>query len=146
MFEWPRKSSLTSTGIRRLWWLCLIFMAYFHNFFTIYVFGVKDPSLTFLLSYNVCLWVTSKIQLNFRFTNFFVFVMVICYSRLVFVHLTFNRPSGVPGDPRATKIAISLKPAEIRCWNFLTFIIHMLTSDWWYCRHVTLLPWRHTWH
>ena len=29
--------------------------------------------------------------------------------------LTFNRPSGVPGDPRATKIAISLKPAEIRC-------------------------------
>ena len=42
MFEWPRKSRLTSgpTRTRRYWWLCLVD---FWNFFTIYVFEVSEP-------------------------------------------------------------------------------------------------------
>ena len=41
MLWWPRKSRSTSGsgGIRRYWWLCSID---FHNFFTIYVFEVKE--------------------------------------------------------------------------------------------------------
>ena len=41
MFGWPRKSRSTSGtgGTRRYWWLCL---KNFWNFFTIYVFEVKE--------------------------------------------------------------------------------------------------------
>ena len=41
MFGWPRKSKSTSgsRGSQRYWWFCLM---YFHNFFTIYVFEVKE--------------------------------------------------------------------------------------------------------
>ena len=40
----------------------------FNKFFTIYVFRSRNPLLTFLLSYHV--WVTSKIQVNFRFERY----------------------------------------------------------------------------
>ena len=41
MFGWPRKSRSISglRGTLRYWWLCLMD---FHNFFSIYVFGVKE--------------------------------------------------------------------------------------------------------
>ena len=41
MFEWPRQSRYTpvSTRTRRYWWLCLV---EFWNFFTIYVFEVRE--------------------------------------------------------------------------------------------------------
>ena len=41
MFGWSRKSRWTSgsTGTRRYWWLCLVD---FWNFFTIYVFEVRE--------------------------------------------------------------------------------------------------------
>ena len=41
MFGWPQKFRSTSglRGTLRYWWLCLMD---FHNFFSIYVFGVKE--------------------------------------------------------------------------------------------------------
>ena len=41
MFRWPRKSRSTSgsRGSQRYWWFCLMD---FHNFFSIYVFDVKE--------------------------------------------------------------------------------------------------------
>ena len=43
MFGWPRKSRSTSGswGSQRYWWFCLM---NFHNFFSIYVFEVKESN------------------------------------------------------------------------------------------------------
>ena len=78
-YELPRKSRSTSSSRvpQRYWWLYLMD---FHNFFTIYVFEVRNPLLTFLLSYDV--WVTSIIQVNFRFERYWWF----CLKFLKFSH------------------------------------------------------------
>ena len=65
-----RKSGSTfgTKGTRRYWWLCLID---FWNFFTIYVFEVKE-SICDIPTGLPCLCddVISKIKVNFRFTRY----------------------------------------------------------------------------
>ena len=64
MFGWSRKSRSSSgfAGAWGYWWLGLID---FRNFFITYVFGSRNPFLA--VSHSYCVWVSSKIQVNFRF-------------------------------------------------------------------------------
>ena len=134
MFGWPRKSRSTSGtgGTWRYWWLCLI---NFWNFFTIYVFEVREfisdiltelpcsgdlenqgqlpvqkvlegtddfvlwiftISSVFIISrsrnslptfsVSCYVWVTSKIQVNFRYKRYSKVLMIVSYRFLKFLH------------------------------------------------------------
>ena len=74
MFEWPRKSMLTSDtgGTQRYWWLWLIDI---WNF-SLFMFSRSgNPLMTFLRSYRIR--VISKIWVNFRFKRFSVVLMIL---------------------------------------------------------------------
>ena len=73
MFRWPRKSRSTSGtgGTRRYWWFCLM---NFQNFLVFMFPRSRNPLLIFLQSYHV--WVTSKIQVNFRFRWYWWFCLM----------------------------------------------------------------------
>ena len=53
----------------------------------------RNPLLTFLLSYHV--WVTSKIQVNFRFNRFSEVLMTVSYKFLKFLHYLCFRGQGI---------------------------------------------------
>ena len=77
MFGRSRKSRSTcgTRGTLMYWWLSLIdFWICFHYLF----FRSRNPLPTFLLSYHV--WVTSKIQVNFRFKRFSEVLMILFHE------------------------------------------------------------------
>ena len=93
MFAWPRKSRSTSgtggTDDSVLW----IF-----EISSIFMFSrSRNPLLAFLLSYHV--WVTSKIQLNFRYRRYSKVLMILSYKFLKFLQYSCFRGQ------------------EIHCWH-----------------------------
>ena len=72
-FRCPRKSKSTSGtgGSWRYCWLCLI---NFWNFLTFYVFEVGE-SISDIPTELLC-WVTSKIQINFRYSRYWWFCLM----------------------------------------------------------------------
>ena len=89
MFGWPRKSRSTSGtgGTRRYWWLCLID---FWNFFTIYVFEVKE-SIADIPTELPCLSdLENPSQLPVREV-----LMILSYKFLKFSHYSCFRGQGI---------------------------------------------------
>ena len=114
MFEWPRKSRSTSgfTDPQGYWWLGLMD---FRNFSFPTFSRSRNPFLAVSRSYYV--WVTSKIQVNFRFYRSSRVLMIGSYgfseissfptfsrsrnpflavSRSYYVWVTFENPSQLP--------------------------------------------------
>ena len=54
---------------------------------------VRNPFLTLLLSYHV--WVTSKIQVNFRYRRYLKVLMILSYTFLEFLHYSCFRGQGI---------------------------------------------------
>ena len=50
----------------------------------LYVFEMRNPFLTLLLSYHAC--VTVKIQINFRYRRYLTALMIVSYEFLKFLH------------------------------------------------------------
>ena len=80
MFEWPRKSKSTS-GLRgtddSVLWIFEIF--------TLFMFSRSgNPLLIFLQSYHV--WVTSKIQVDFRFNTYSEVLVIVSCRISKFLH------------------------------------------------------------
>ena len=60
------------------------------EFMTDFMFlRVRNPFLTLLLSYHV--WVTSKIQVNFRYRRYLKVLMIVSYKFLKFLHYSCFR-------------------------------------------------------
>ena len=61
---------------------------------TVFMFSrVRNPFLTLLLSYHV--WVTSKIQVNFRYRRYLKVLMIVSYKFLKFLHYLCFRGQGI---------------------------------------------------
>ena len=98
----------------------------------------RNPLLTFLLSYHV--WVTSKIQVNFRFERYWWF----CHKFLKFSHFSCFRGQGIHcwyfyratlfGLPRKSRSTSGSRVTQ-RCWwlylmNFNKFFtIHVIKVE-----------------
>ena len=80
-----RRSSQGHTWKKMTWPILLIRSSKKFEFMTVFMFSrVKNPFLTLLLSYPT--WVTSKIQINFRYRRYLKVLMIVSYEFLKFLH------------------------------------------------------------
>ena len=65
----------------------------FHNFFGINVFQVKESISD--IPTELLVWVTSKIQVNFRYSGYLKVLMIVSHKFLKFLHYLCFRGQGI---------------------------------------------------
>ena len=76
------------------WLVFLIWSSQKFEFRTIFMSSrARNPFLTLLLSYHA--WVTSKIQINFRYRRYLKVLMIVSYEFLKFLHYLCFRGWGI---------------------------------------------------
>ena len=90
----------------------------------------RNPLLTFLLSYHV--WVTSKIQVNFRYRRYSKVLIILSYKLLKFlqyscfrgqaIHCWYSYWATVFGWPRKSRSTSGQKVLVIVSYEFLKFL------------------------
>ena len=79
------RSSQSHTWKKMTWPVLLIRSSKKFEFIIVFMFSrVRNPFLTLFLSYHV--WLTSKIQVNFRYRKYLKVLMIVSYRFLKFLH------------------------------------------------------------
>ena len=113
----------------------------------------RNPLLTFLLSYHV--WVTSKIQVNFRYRRYSKVLMILSYKFLKFLQYSCLRGQEIHcwhsywatmfGWPRKSRSTSGKKVLMIVSYEFLKFFHYLCFRGWgihlWYSYWATMFQW-----